>query len=69
MVRTQPKTVAEWMKTFWIYDIGSGDNCTIGCESCKHTVKSRELLTFILTPPFSAFFSQLQKSAVIYTKP
>ena len=48
MGRAKPKTIAEWMKKFWIYDIGtgSGDNCTMGCESCKHT-KLREVCTIV----------------------
>ena len=37
MVRSKPKTIADWMKKFWIYDIGSGDNCTMGCKCCKDT--------------------------------
>ena len=36
MGRTKPKTIAPWMKKFWMYDIGSGDNCTMGCKCCKH---------------------------------
>ena len=37
MGRATPKTIAEWMKKFWIYAIGRGESYTLGCKCCKHT--------------------------------
>ena len=36
MGRAKSKTVADWMKKPWIYDIGTGDDCKMGCKCCKH---------------------------------
>ena len=64
MGRATPKNIPEWMKKFWIYDIGSGESCTMGCKCCKHTelcgfftkVKARFVKDF--KPKFAHNFEQ-----------